>query len=68
MVKQKWSQGHQARALHAQPEMRYVSPWIRAYWQPDSPMNCLSQLPASHVTAAHESLPFEQRAMRALHG
>lgn len=66
VVLQKWSQGADAEALLARPEMRYVSPFMRANWSPSSPMNYLARLPASYVTAAHEALPFQQKAVRAL--
>jgi hypothetical protein len=66
VVLQKWSQGDEAAALLARPEMRYVSPFMRANWSPSSPMNYLARLPASYVTAAHEALPFQQKAVRAL--
>lgn len=67
VVMQKWAQGDAARALLAQPEMRYVSPFMRTAWEPDSPMNYLSQLPAEFVQSAHDALPFQQKAVRALH-
>jgi imidazolonepropionase-like amidohydrolase len=66
VVLQKWSQGDEAAALLSRPEMRYVSPFMRANWSPSSPMNYLARLPASYVTAAHEALPFQQKAVRAL--
>ncbi|MBL8767974.1 MAG: amidohydrolase family protein [Planctomycetes bacterium] len=66
VVLQKWAQGDDAAALLARPEMRFVSPFIRAGWEPTSPMNYLAKLPASYVTAAHEALPFQQKAVRAL--
>jgi imidazolonepropionase-like amidohydrolase len=66
IVMQKWSQGDAARELLARPEMRYVSPGMRAHWSPDSPGNYLKTMPAVAVQAAHEKLPFERRAVRAL--
>ncbi len=66
VVMQKWALGDDARALLARPEMRYVSPFIKSAFQPDSPMNYLARMPESRVQAAHEALPFEQRAVRAL--
>lgn len=66
VVLQKWAQGDAARAALAQPQMRYVSPWMRDTWGPDSPMNYLSHLPATVVQSAHEALPFQQKAVRAL--
>jgi imidazolonepropionase-like amidohydrolase len=47
--------------------MRYVSPFMRSErGSPSSPMNYLARMPASYVTAAHEALPFQQKAVRAL--
>jgi len=66
VVMQKWSLGDDARALLARAEMRYVSPFIRSGFQPDSPMNYLAHMPAGVVQAAREALPFEERAVRAL--
>jgi len=66
IVMQKWAQGDAARALLERPEMRYVSPAMRAYWDPDSPQNYLKSLPAVAVQAAHDKLPFERRAVHAL--
>jgi cytosine/adenosine deaminase-related metal-dependent hydrolase len=66
VVMQKWSKGEEARALLARPEMRYVAPGMRAFWDPDSPMNYLNQLPASAIQSARDALPFQQRAVRAL--
>ncbi|MSR63523.1 MAG: amidohydrolase, partial [Planctomycetes bacterium] len=66
VVMQKWSQGEAAQALLARPEMRYVSPGMRAYWDPSSSANYLASMPAASVQAAHDALPFEQKAVRAL--
>jgi len=66
VVMQKWTQGEAARALLARPEMRFVSPAMRAHWDPESPQNYLASMPAAAVQAAHDKLPFEQRAVRAL--
>jgi imidazolonepropionase-like amidohydrolase len=66
VVMQKWALGDDARALLARPEMRYVSPFIKSGFQPDSPMNYLAHMPVGMVRAAHEALPFEERAVRAL--
>jgi hypothetical protein len=66
IVLQKWAKGDAARALLAQPEMRYVSPFMRSAWEPDSPMNYLSRFPAEGVQSAHDALPFQQKAVRAL--
>lgn len=63
---QKWAQGDAATAMLARPEMRYVSPSIRAFWGPKSPMNYLNRIPATAVQAAHDALPFQQSAVRAL--
>lgn len=63
---QKWAQGDDARALLARPEMRYVSPFMRGAWDPESPMNYLGRLPASVVQSAHDALPFQYKAVRAL--
>lgn len=66
VVLQKWQQGDEARALLARPEMRYVSPFLRAAWAPDSPSNYLARLPAATTAAARRSVPAMQRAVRAL--
>lgn len=66
VVMQKWAQGDEAKAMLARPEMRYVSPGIRAFWGPDSPMNYLNRIPAAEVNAAHDALPFQRKAVRAL--
>jgi imidazolonepropionase-like amidohydrolase len=66
IVLQKWSQGDDARALLARPEMRYVSPFTRAFWSPDSGANYLTQLPAEDVAAARDSVPAMQRAVAML--
>jgi len=66
VVLQKWAQGAAARELLARPEMRYVTPGLRAFWNPDSPANYLSRMPAELVQTAHDALPFQQRAVRAL--
>ena len=66
VVMQKWAQGDAAQALLARPEMRFVSPAMRAYWSPDSPQNYLASMPAAAVQAAHDKLPFEQHAVKAL--
>jgi len=66
VVMQKWTQGADAEALAARPEMRYVSPFMRAAWNPKSPSNYLATLPAETVKAAHDKLPFEMKAVRAL--
>ena len=66
IVMQKWAQGEAARALYERPEMRYVSPFMRAAWDPESPDNYLKSMPAVAVQAAHDKLPFERRAVRAL--
>jgi hypothetical protein len=66
VVLQKWAKGDEARALLARPEMRYVSPFMRSFWSPDSPANYLSQLPDRAVEAAHAAIPAMQRAVLAL--
>lgn len=66
VVLQKWQQGDEARALLARPEMRYVSPFLRAAWEPGSPSNYLARLPAATTAAARRSVPAMQRAVRAL--
>jgi len=66
IVMQKWTHGEAARALLERPEMRYVSPGMRAAWDPNSSQNYLKSLPAAAVQAAHDKLPFERRAVRAL--
>lgn len=66
VVTQKWAQGEEAEALLASPEMRFVSPFLRSAWSPRSPRNYLADLPSGIVAAAHEALPFQQRAVRAL--
>ena len=66
VVLQKWTQGDDARAMLARPEMRYVSPFMRSYWAPDSSGNYLSQAPAAEVEAARRSVPAMFPAVRAL--
>jgi len=66
VVMQKWCQGAEAEALLARPEMRYVSPFMRAAWDPKAPSNYLASMPAAGVKAAHDKLPFEMKAVRAL--
>lgn len=66
IVLQKWSQGDEAEALLARPEMRYVSPFMRAAWDPEAPSNYLSQLPAARVEAARRSVPLMHPAVAAL--
>ena len=66
VVMQKWAQGEAADALFARPEMRYLSPLMRNAWRPRSPFNYLSNVPASFVQAAHDALPFQLLAVRAL--
>ncbi len=66
VVLQKWQQGDEARALLERPEMRFVSPFLRASWEPDSSANYLARLPARTTAAARDSVPAMQRAVRAL--
>jgi hypothetical protein len=63
VVLQKWAKGAEAEALLQRPEMRFVSPGIKAGWSPDSPMNYLARMPESAVQAAHEAVPAMQRAL-----
>jgi hypothetical protein len=62
----KWAQGDEARALLARPEMRYVSPFLRALWAPNAPGNYLTRMPAAAVESARRSVPALQRAVAAL--
>ena len=66
VVHQKWAKGEAARALLARPEMRFVSPTVKAGWDPESPMNYLTQLPQAAIDAAHAMVPRMQRALPAL--
>lgn len=66
VVLQKWTQGDDARALLARPEMRYVSPFLRAFWDPGARTNYLANLPAEDVLAARRSVPAMQRALAVL--
>ncbi len=66
VVMQKWAQGNAARALLARPEMRFVSPFMLGHWAPDAPTNYLSRLPSTVVESAHDALPFQRKAVRAL--
>ncbi len=66
VVFQKWSQGDEARALLARPEMRFVSPFLRAYWEPGAPSNYLTNLPPETIEASHSSVAPMQRAVRTL--
>ncbi len=66
VVFQKWVQGEAAEALLARPEMRYVSPAARSYWQPKTSWNYLSNLPPARAAAARESVPQRMRAVAAL--
>jgi imidazolonepropionase-like amidohydrolase len=66
VVMQKWVQGDEALALLARPEMRYVSPFIKSGFVADSPLNYLASMQASAVQAAHDALPFQERAVCAL--
>jgi len=65
VVGQKWVQPDEQRALYAKPVMRYVSPDVRAEWDPDA--NYLSFFPTEKLAAVQGS--HWQRAMmtRALH-
>jgi hypothetical protein len=63
VVLQKWAKGEAAEELLARPEMRYVSPAIRATWGPDAAENYLKRLPDVAIEAANASVA---RMMRAL--
>jgi imidazolonepropionase-like amidohydrolase len=66
VVYQKWAKGAAAEELMARAEMRYVSPFVRAYWNARSPSNYLSQLPDVALESARAAVPAMQRAVTAL--
>lgn len=66
VVYQKWAKGDAAEAQFARPEMRYVSPFLRMAWAPDSPSNYLTSLPEAAVEASNRAVPAMQRAVAAL--
>jgi hypothetical protein len=66
VVLDKWRKGAEADALLARPEMRFVSPAIKGFWSPSSPMNYLQRLPEEVLTAVHAAAPHRARAVAAL--
>lgn len=66
VVLSKWTQGAEADALLARPEMRYVAPFTRSGWNPRSPFNYLRRMSPEAVAAARDSVAHRQRAVRAL--
>jgi imidazolonepropionase-like amidohydrolase len=61
-----WAKGDAARERLARPEMRYVSPFMLAAWDPGSPRSYLATMPDELVARAHAAIPFMQRAVAAL--
>ncbi len=66
VVQQKWARGAAAEAQLARPEMRFVSPMIKASWSPTSPVNYLNGMSDSFLASAHAALGSMQRAVAAL--
>ena len=66
VVYQRWCRGDAATAMLARPEMRYVSPGMKAAWSPNSPFNYLQGMPDELVANAHAALEPMGRALVAL--
>jgi amidohydrolase family protein len=66
VVLQKWAKGAEAAALLARPEMRYVTPAMKGFWDPTSPQSYLSTMPDAALEAAHAAHAPKQRAVRLL--
>ncbi len=66
VVTQKWAKGAQADELLARAEMRFVSPFMRYTWGPNSPFNYLGRFSDEFIRDAHASIEHQKRAVAAL--